>query len=204
MKKIFVIPTVMMACLIIVAQASAQTASTTWSKKAATKWFNKKEYLQGAAFTPHRSINKQEFARQYHLNKKYWDEAFAFMKDHDLASLAPGKYPIDGENVFATITEAPTKDFDKTGWESHRKYIDLQCVVTGEEKMGKYPVAKATVIKPYDEAKDLANYTAPGEFYVASAGTFLIFFPGDAHRPNITPGGNKVEKKLVIKIRAAE
>jgi YhcH/YjgK/YiaL family protein len=118
--------------------------------------------------------------------------------------MAPGKYPIDGTNVYATITEDPSKDYDNTRWESHRKYIDLQLVITGEEKMGKYPFPKLTVTNPYDESKDLANYSGDGEIYTVPAGTFMIFFPADAHRPNITPGGNKVIKKIVIKVKAAE
>lgn len=173
------------------------------SKKQVHKWFEKKEWLNGAQLTPHKSIDEQEFARQYQLNKKYWDEAFTFLKEHDLAAMAKGKYPIDEDNVYASVTEDPTKDFDKTNWESHRKYIDLQCIITGDEKMGVYPVAKSTVTKEYDDKKDVANYTAKGKFYEASAGTFFIFFPQSAHRPNITPGGNKIEKKIVIKVRVA-
>jgi YhcH/YjgK/YiaL family protein len=203
MKKVLLLSSLLL--MVSVCYVSAQSPSdNTWSKSKATKWFKKKEWLNGVALTPHSSIDKQEFARQYHINKTYWDKAFAFLKEHDLKTLAKGKYPIDGDNVFASVTEDPTKDFDKTGWESHRKYIDLQCVIIGEEKMGKWPVSKATsVIKPYDESKDVANYTAPGKFYIIPAGTFIIFFPTDAHRPNITPGGNKVVKKIVIKVRAA-
>jgi len=184
---------------------SAQpTPAGTWTTHTAKKWFNKKEWLNGTAITPHKAIDKTEFARQYHANKDYWDKAFTFIREHDLKTLAPGKYPIDGTNVFATITEDPSKDFDKTQWESHRKYIDLQYVITGEEKMGKYPFTKLIVTKPYDEAKDVANYSGDGEIYTVPFGTFMIFFPSNAHRPNITPGGNKVIKKLVIKISAAK
>jgi biofilm protein TabA len=203
MKKAFVL-----YCLLLMAsvlQVNAHTVSdSTITKAKAAKWFKKKEWLNGVSLAPHKSINKQEFARQYEINKAYWDKAFAFLKEHDLQTLAKGKYPIDGDNVFASVTEDPSKDFDKTNWESHRKYIDVQCVITGEEKMGKWPVAEVTSItKPYDEVKDLANYTAPGKFYIIPAGSFIIFFPGEAHRPNITPGGNKVVKKIVIKVRAA-
>jgi YhcH/YjgK/YiaL family protein len=142
-----------------------------------------------------------EFARQYHLNKEYWDKAFAFLKNQDLNKIAKGKYPIDGENVFASVTEDPSKDFDKTNWESHKKYIDLQYVINGQELIGVYPVSKSTVTKEYDDKKDAANYKADGKTYPATPGTFFLFFPGDAHRPNITPGGNKVVKKIVIKIK---
>jgi YhcH/YjgK/YiaL family protein len=183
---------------------NAQSADTTITKSKANKWFKKKEWLNGAPLKPHKSINVEEFARQYRLNKVYWDKAFAFLKEQNLQTIAKGKYPIDRDNVFASVTEDPSKDFDKTNWESHRKYIDVQCVLVGVERMGKWPVAEVTsTTKPYDEAKDVANYTAPGKFYNIPAGTFIIFFPGEAHRPNITPGGNKVVKKLVIKVRAA-
>jgi biofilm protein TabA len=183
------------------AQSTSAEIGTTHKAK---KWFNKKEWLTGTAITPHKAIDKIEFARQYHANKDYWDKAFAFIREHDLKTLAPGKYPIDGTNVFASITEDPSKDFDKTQWESHRKYIDLQYVITGEEKMGKYPFTKLVVTKPYDETKDVANYSGDGEIYTVPSGTFMIFFPANAHRPNITPGGNKLVKKLVIKILVAK
>jgi biofilm protein TabA len=50
----------------------------------------------------------------------------------------------------------------------------------------------------------LAYVSAKGTIYSATPGTFFIFFPSDVHRPSITPGGNKVDKKLVIKVQAAE
>ena len=184
-------------------QTQAQTASAeTVNKKEAKKWFKKKEWLGGLQLKPHKTVDVPEFYRQYTVNKIYWDKAFAYLKEHDLKTLAKGKYAIDGENVYASVTESPSRDFDSTGWESHRRYIDLQYVIDGEELIGVYPVAKATVTKPYDEKKDVANYSADGKLYAATPGTFFIFFPSDAHRPNITPGGNKVVKKIVIKVRS--
>ncbi|MDP4262925.1 MAG: YhcH/YjgK/YiaL family protein [Bacteroidota bacterium] len=202
MKKRLLLPVLLLAFSGVLLQTAAQT--TTWTKHKAKKWFDKKEWLNGSAFTPHEAIDKMEFARQYQANKTYWDKAFTFLKEHDLKTLAVGKYPIDGTNVFATVTEDPSKDFDKTQWESHRKYIDLQCVINGEEKMGKYPFTKLAVTKNYDETKDVANYSGAGKIYDVPAGTFMIFFPSDAHRPNITPGGNKPVKKIVIKVLAAQ
>ena len=175
-----------------------------WTKNKSKKWFKEKEWLGGLELKPHKTVDVQEFARQYHLNKSYWDKAFAFFKNTDLNKIAKGKYPIDGENVYASVTADSSKNFDKTNWESHRKYIDIQYVINGEEKIGVYPVSKATVTKEYDDKKDAANYSADGKLYSATPGTFFIFFPSDAHRPNITPGGNKVVKKIVIKVRVAE
>src|SRR5258705_5196025 len=183
--------------------SAQQEQPASWTKSTAKKWFNKKAWLNGVHLKPHSAIDKLELAKQYHANKAYWEKAFGFLKEHNLDTISKGRYPIDGTNVYATITADPSKDFDKTQWESHRKYIDLQCVITGVERMGKTSITKLTVTKPYDETKDVANYSGDGKTYDVPAGTFMIFFPSDAHRPNITPGGNKVVKKIVVKIPAA-
>ena len=174
-----------------------------WSEKKANTWFKKKQFLGGLAANPHPDINKVKFAQQYHLNKTYWDKAFAFLKDTNLQTLTVGRHVIDGDNVFAIVQEAPTKDYDKTAFESHLNYIDLQYIIRGEEMMGRTPVDSVKVDKPYNEKADIAFYTGDGKIYTVPAGTFMLFFPKDAHRPNITPGGNKADKKIVIKIRVA-
>jgi biofilm protein TabA len=155
----------------------------------------------GLQAVPQDSLNASEFIRQYKLNKAHWDTAFAFMRNHDLQALAPGRYPIDGDQVFAIVTQNPTKDFDSTQWESHRDYTDLHYVVAGEEIIGVSPPGNLTITKPYDAAKDIVNYSGKGEMYPAKPGTFFIFFPSDAHRPGISPGGHTADKKIVIKIR---
>ncbi len=160
--------------------------------------------LTGKSLYPHETINKAEFAKQYQINKIYWDEAFAFLKNNNLDTMTTGRYAIDGDKVYATITENPTKNIDSTKWESHRNYIDLHMVINGEEKIGVADITKLNIIMPYDTSKDLVNYSGEGKFYVADPRTFFLFFPGNAHRPNITTNGNKPDKKIVIKIRYAD
>ncbi|HRI19324.1 MAG TPA: YhcH/YjgK/YiaL family protein [Panacibacter sp.] len=189
--------------LLICINVFAQKDSTQLTRQT-KQWFKKKEWLAGLQLQPHETINKTTFARQYNINKVYWDKAFAFLKEQDLQTLAAGRYPIDGDNVFAIVTENPTKNYDSTKWESHHNYIDLHGVISGEEKIGVCPVAKLTVTMLYDASKDLVNYSGEGKLYTALPGTFFLFFPADAHRPNITPGGNIADKKIVIKIRYAE
>jgi biofilm protein TabA len=178
--------------------------TTAWNEKNATKWVHSKEWKNGLKLKVHSSVNNVVFAQQYHKNKAVWDKAFGFLRDSDLLTLKPGKYIIDGDNVYATITEAPSKTFEQSAWESHRKYIDLQYVIKGKEKIGVAPIGTATVTKPYNEKTDGANYTAEGVYYIAEPGTFFLFFPGDAHRPNIKVDGYDVVKKLVIKIKVVE
>ena len=205
MKKRFRIAVILVLFSITNINGFAQTKeSKSKSKRAAEKWFKAKDWAEDVHMKPHKSIDVEEFAKQYRRNKASWDKAFAFLKDHDLQKLTVGKYPIDSNKVFATITQDSTKEFDKTNWESNRKYIDLQSVISGEEKIGVCPITDATVIKSYDEKRDAANYTATGRIYKATPGTFFIFFPRDAHRRGITAGGNAVYKKIVIKIKVAD
>jgi biofilm protein TabA len=198
MKRVFLITSLFFSFGL--GQLSAQSTTNDWSEKKARKWFKKKEWLNETSIKPHSSIDKVQFAKQYHLNQAVWDKAFAYLKNTDLKALTNGRHVIDGTNVYAIVTEAPTKDYDKTAFESHQKYIDLQYVISGEEAMAKTNVTSVTVSKPYDEKADIAFYTGEGKIHNVPAGTFMLFFPADAHRPNITPGGNKVVKKIVIKI----
>ena len=190
--------------LIISLQTIAQTTQAPLTDKQINTWFAKKEWLDGASLQPHKTINKAEFARQYKLNQSYWDKAFAFLKNTNLETLGTGKYAIDGDNVYAMVTENPTKNLDSTKWESHKNYIDLQSVISGEEQIGIATIANLTVTMPYDASKDVANYSGDGKFYEALPGIFFLFFPGDAHRPNVTVNGNKPDKKIVIKIKYTE
>jgi biofilm protein TabA len=191
-------------CFLILTGTVLAQDSAKWTKKSAVKWLHSNNWKNGLKLKPHASVNAIVFADQYHKNQAAWDKAIAFLRDSDLAAMKPGKYVIDGDNVYATITEGPTKTFEQSAWESHRKYTDLQYVIKGKEKIGVAPVAAATVIKPYNDRADAANYNTEGQYYMAEPGTFFLFFPGDAHRPDIKVDGYDVVKKLVIKIKVVE
>ena len=171
--------------------------------KEAMQWFNKREWAKGLLFQAHQSVDVLEFAIQYHKNTVYWDRAFAFLKDTDLEHIAPGKYAIVGEHVYASVNEGITKDLKEIKWEAHCRYIDIQYVVHGQEKMGIAPVAGAEILASFDEIRDIGFYKineSVCNYYVAEPGTFFIFFPKDAHRPGIKANGAGVSKKIVIKI----
>jgi biofilm protein TabA len=185
------------------AATQAATAEA-WTPKKADKWFRSRVWANGLKLNVQESVDKVEFAKQYTANKAAWDKAFAYFRDTNLEELPVGKYPIDGDNVTAAVTDNPTKEYADTKWESHRKYIDMQYVVRGAEKMGQVPLAAATVTKPYDEARDVANYSAEGPQYEAKPGTIYIFFPQDVHRPNIKAPGFDKDKKVVVKVRVAQ
>ena len=161
----------------------------------------KGSFIQPKQLTPHESINKLEFAKQYNKNERWWREAFAYLEQTDLAALKPGKYLIDGDNVFAIVTEGPARREDTAKWEAHQLYQDIHYVIKGQEKIGVAPVSSATIINPYDLTKDIGFYKAIGKYYTATPGNFFIFFPQDAHKPSLQIKKGDTVKKIVIKVK---
>ena len=171
------------------------------SKKQINQWVKQREWANGLTLNLHSSVNKDSFYVAYHRNKKLWDAAFDFLKNQPLEELKPGKYPILDEQVFATVSEAPSHKIEDVKWESHKNYIDLQYIIKGKEKIGVADTSKATIIKPY--SPDVINYNAEGTYYTAEPGQFFLFFPNNAHRPTIHVDGYEEVKKIVIKIQTA-
>ena len=183
---------------------SQNSAEKPMTKAKAVQWVKAGVWKNGLDKKVYSSVDALLFEEQYNKNKAIWDKAFAFLNRKDLDTLSPGMYPIDGKLLYATVGEFETKDLANTQWESHRKYIDLQYMIKGEEKIGVAPVSGAKVTEAYDESKDIAHYETAGKFYVARPGTFFLFFPSDAHRPDLKVTSNDHVKKLVIKISVAD
>ncbi len=191
--------------IFICMEVNAQAGHSTWTAQQSASWFRQGNWNKGMKIKPHPSINQKEFAVQYHADPSLWKEVFAFLNRNDLADLAPGKYPLAGDSAYAIISGFAPKSFDQTQWESHRKYIDVQYVISGKEKIGVAPVKTATVTDPYDPAKDAAHYKVEGKYYTATPKEFFIFFPQEAHRPDVGIKGQPgMIKKLVIKVMVME
>ncbi|MDB5247742.1 MAG: hypothetical protein JWQ40_2136 [Segetibacter sp.] len=184
-------------------QSSSNAVSGSGSS-ATDDWFKSKQWLGGLKVTPHTSIDQDEFAKQYRSNQKRWDIGFAYLKNTKLAGLTAGKHLIDGENVYALVTEGPLKELDKTLFEAHQKYSDIHLMVKGKEKIGVAPFSSATLVTPYDPVRDIGFYNAEGQYHTGDTETIFILFPKDAHRPNLKLEGYDLVKKVVIKIRRAE
>ena len=180
------------------------TESTQKTKEPVLEWFKEKPWFKNVKLTPSPSINLDELKKYYAANPAYFEKAFEYYKNNDLLKLAPGKYPVDGENVFATISEYNTQDASDRKWENHKKYIDIQILLSGKEIMSKAPYAEATPDIPYNETKDIEFRKATnGKSYVAEPGTFFMFFPCDSHMPNQNPTTGEVVKvkKVVFKVK---
>lgn len=115
--------------------------------------------------------------------------------------LAPGTYQIS-PRIKAIVSEYETKVKNEVGYEAHRKNIDIQYLLKGEERVACLPVEKLKETKPYSEEKDAAFFTAsvqPIEMTLGG-GYFAIFFPQDGHMPQLSIGETKIVKKVVVKV----
>lgn len=181
----------------------SSTDPATWSSEKIAKWFDKGEWLNGWTVIPDASVNKKEFAVSYYKNKERWDKAFVFLKNNDLSKLELKRYDIDGDNLYAPVTEYLTKNAEDARYEAHQKYIDIQYVISGKELIGAVPTTlKNEVLVPYDSTKDVEFFTVTkGVDYKATPERFFIFFPSDAHRPSLKDGENSQVKKIVVKVK---
>ena len=127
-------------------------------------------------------------------------EAFEFVTGNQFEKTAPGRYPLKGE-MYYMVQNYETKPESEGFFETHRKFIDLQYVISGKECHG---YAHSSLMKerdPYNEEKDMTVYDGKGSSLILEKGFFVIYFPEDAHMPNIKTG-NSPEKmiKVVVKI----
>ena len=128
-----------------------------------------------------------------------FQQAFDYMRDTDLNALAPGRYPIVGDELFAIVEQAPGKTKEMAKLEAHRKYIDIQLVLDGDERMGWKPLADClNPVSEYSEEKDIRFFhDAPASWIAVPPDHFCIFFPEDAHAPLV---GEGQIRKVIFKV----
>lgn len=138
-------------------------------------------------------------AHRYTTLYKGFEQAFQFLSQPELHRLAAGRYEIDGDAVYASISVDDGIRKEDTVLEIHEKYIDIQVVLDGIDDIGWSPKAQCTQpAGEYDPSEDIRYYKdAPNTWLCLRPGFFAIFFPEDAHMPLISEG--KI-RKVVVKI----
>jgi len=128
--------------------------------------------------------------------------AFEYIRDTDLLALAPGRYPIVGEQLFVIVENVPGRAREAAKLECHRKYIDIQLVLEGGEEMGWKSLADcAQPVSDYSAEKDIRFFhDAPTSWVAVPPGHFCIFFPEDAHAPLVASGQ---VRKAIFKVAVA-
>lgn len=129
-----------------------------------------------------------------------------YLENTDFSKVENGRYEILGDEVYALVQEYDSKPKEQGKFEAHRRYIDIQYIVDGEEQMGVADVNDFSELAPYDETKDIVffqnNDDANQEFICLKAGEFIVFDTCDAHMPSIAIENPSHVKKVVVKALA--
>ena len=140
--------------------------------------------------------------RCYPLGKA-WQSAFDFLLSlpHDAEEK---KYPLLGDDLFAIVMGYETGGPETAELEAHRKYLDIQAVITGEEGIGWCQADALEIDIPYDASQDAVVYKCPEQGLLRVdllPGNFMALFPHDAHMPSLMTGQVPVfTKKVVVKV----
>ena len=126
--------------------------------------------------------------------------AIDYIQKNDFKTMAPGKYTIDGDAVFAMVNEYDTKEEKEAKPETHKKYIDIQLMVSGTECMGYLPLIGQPSSVAYNPDKDVEFYLLKCSLIEVNEGMFAIFYPQDIHQPGVLKGTSAPIKKVVVKV----
>ena len=123
-----------------------------------------------------------------------------WLRINDLDKFSDGRYAIDGEKIFVNIQSYETKR--DALFEAHRKYIDIQYMIEGEERIGVADYSECKNEIPYDNIKDIEFLSCNNadNYQSLKKGEFLILYPNDAHKPSIAINNPNRVKKAVVKV----
>lgn len=130
-------------------------------------------------------------------------KAFDFLRMRAIRDLADGKIEIDEQRVFALVQRYETVMTGDPKFECHRKYIDVQYIVSGEEVIGWAPVERMTITEAYDVDKDICFGTvAQGGMTPVhlKAGQLAVLYPEDGHAPKLAARAPSPVMKIVVKV----
>lgn len=124
-----------------------------------------------------------------------------WLAETELLRLSSGRHEIDGQRLFALVGRDPGKGRQAAKLESHRRYIDVQVILAGQEEIGYRPLADCSSPEvPFLPDNDVAFYAErPDTWLAMPPGRFAIFFPDDAHAPLAGVGElHKVVVKVAV------
>ena len=126
-------------------------------------------------------------------------EAFDALNQQLAGGFSPGKHVVLENRLWIIAEQATGRTPEFSPLEAHRKMIDIQLVLAGEETMGWRSLGDCRLIQqPYDSGRDIEFYAdQPVVWIKVPPNHFCIFFPNDAHAPLAGVG---VVRKAIAKV----
>lgn len=136
----------------------------------------------------------------------YAKDIIDFVSDFKKTDMKTGRYDIYGDDLFASVGAYETEPVEDRKFENHKKYIDLQILLKGEEEIHWAPVETLKMTEEsFSQGGDIAFYEGEALGGVVLKGdTCAILYENDAHKPNVLHKNKENVVKVVFKIKNNE
>ena len=146
-------------------------------------------------------LDKIENKNLYVSMHPLFKQAFDFLDEYLKNPKGAGKYEIAGDDLFVTVSDSKTRE--EGFYEVHDKYIDIQVMIDGEEKVycDWRDVLEAET--EFDREKDV-QFLKDGNGnieFLFKKGEFIILYPWDAHKPSMAINAPEAITKMVFKVK---
>lgn len=122
------------------------------------------------------------------------------LRDTDFSKLDDIRREVEGDDLFYFLQSYDTNQVNDTP-EAHRKYADIQFLISGREKMGVGALEDMTEEVEARPDGDIWFYHGPLDQITLSGDKFAVLFPGDAHAPGVAVESPEPVRKCVVKVK---
>ncbi|MGE4284584.1 MAG: YhcH/YjgK/YiaL family protein [Clostridia bacterium] len=143
----------------------------------------------------------------YKAVSKNMQLAIEYLEQIDLQSMEDDKYHVIDDDIFVVVSTYPTRDHNESKYEAHRNYIDIQCLISGEELIFCNQACRMEADGSYNAVNDKLNFKdQEGEVSIhLKPGMAVIFYPNDAHKACCKFDDKpKQVRKLLVKVKLEE
>lgn len=126
------------------------------------------------------------------------DAALRLLTPDFLASVGSERQSLDGDALYVTRFDVTTSQDEGRSFEYHRRYLDIFTLAEGKERVDIATPERLTLLEQHDDywgCKGTAEQSV-----ILTPGSFLVLFPGDAHRPGMAAAEPENIARIVFKI----
>lgn len=147
-------------------------------------------------------VDRIEHLSRYTNMMKSGESVEQFLNFARVGKLGVGACDIPETDCKAIFQVYETQQVEACRWESHRKYVDIQCIREGSEVVRWTSTNNLVPDGGYQPEKDAEyyRYDPIGDAVTLHAGWFALFFPGEGHMAKVAAGEPETVTKIVIKV----
>ncbi|MDK9606462.1 N-acetylneuraminate anomerase [Lelliottia wanjuensis] len=118
---------------------------------------------------------------------------------------APGRYELQGDDIFMNVMTFATQPPEQKKAELHEQYIDIQLLLAGEERIlyGVAGSARQCEEPHVEDDYQLCSAIEGMQRLDLKPSMYAVFMPGEPHKPGCAVKESEEIKKVVVKVRAS-